>query len=28
IKTFDNRPLYVPNSLFSSISVENPGRMT
>ncbi len=26
IKTFDNRPLYVPNSLFSSISVEN--RMT
>ncbi|WP_252857483.1 low conductance mechanosensitive channel YnaI, partial [Shigella sonnei] len=28
ITTFDNRPLYVPNSLFSSISVENPGRMT
>lgn len=28
IITFDNRPLYVPNSLFSSISVENPGRMT
>lgn len=28
IKTFDNRPLFVPNSLFSSISVENPGRMT
>lgn len=28
IQTFDNRPLYVPNSLFSSISVENPGRMT
>lgn len=28
IMTFDNRPLYVPNSLFSSISVENPGRMT
>ncbi|WP_304488813.1 mechanosensitive ion channel family protein [Bordetella sp. 15P40C-2] len=27
IMTFDNRPLYVPNSLFSSISVENPGRM-
>ena len=23
ITTFDNRPLYVPNSLFSSISVEN-----
>lgn len=28
ITTFNNRPLYVPNSLFSSISVENPGRMT
>lgn len=28
IMTFDNRPLYVPNSFFSSISVENPGRMT
>jgi MscS family membrane protein len=28
IMTFDQRPLYVPNSLFSSISVENPGRMT
>ncbi|EPX8607809.1 low conductance mechanosensitive channel YnaI, partial [Shigella sonnei] len=28
ITTFDNRPLYIPNSLFSSISVENPGRMT
>lgn len=28
IKTFDNRPLFVPNSLFSSITVENPGRMT
>lgn len=28
IMTFDNRPLYVPNSVFSSISVENPGRMT
>lgn len=27
ITTFDNRPLYVPNSLFSSISVENPGQM-
>lgn len=26
--TFDNRPLYIPNALFSSISVENPGRMT
>lgn len=28
IRTFDNRPLYVPNSLFSTISVQNPGRMT
>jgi MscS family membrane protein len=28
ITTFDQRPLYVPNSVFSSISVENPSRMT
>lgn len=28
IITFDHRPFYIPNSLFSSISVENPGRMT
>ncbi len=28
IMTFDHRPLYIPNSVFSSISVENPGRMT
>ncbi|KPD03651.1 mechanosensitive ion channel family protein [Moellerella wisconsensis] len=28
IMTFDHRPLYIPNSIFSSISVENPGRMT
>ncbi|EOE5321839.1 mechanosensitive ion channel family protein [Providencia rettgeri] len=28
IITFDHRPLYIPNSVFSSISVENPGRMT
>lgn len=28
IITFDNRPLYVPNSVFSTIIVENPGRMT
>ncbi|MCZ4677315.1 mechanosensitive ion channel family protein [Citrobacter sedlakii] len=28
ITTFDHRPMYVPNSVFSSISVENPGRMT
>ena len=27
IMTFQNRPLYVPNYVFSSISVENPGRM-
>ena len=28
IMTFDNRPLYVPNSVFSLISVENPSGMT
>ncbi|HSN70439.1 MAG TPA: mechanosensitive ion channel family protein, partial [Steroidobacteraceae bacterium] len=28
IRTFDKRPLYVPNSLFTNISVENPSRMT
>ena len=28
ITTFDHRPLYVPNSVFSSIRVENPGRMS
>lgn len=28
IRTFDKRPLYVPNSAFSNISVENPSRMT
>lgn len=28
IRTFDKRPLYVPNSTFSQISVENPSRMT
>ncbi len=28
IRTFDKRPLYVPNSTFASISVENPSRMT
>ncbi|WP_428470853.1 mechanosensitive ion channel family protein [Photobacterium indicum] len=28
IRTFDKRPLYVPNSVFSSIVVENPSRMT
>ena len=28
IRTFDKRPLYVPNSVFSTIAVENPSRMT
>lgn len=28
IRTFDRRPLYVPNSLFTTIIVENPSRMT
>ncbi|WP_227803877.1 mechanosensitive ion channel family protein [Marinomonas profundi] len=28
IRTFEKRPLYVPNSTFSLISVENPSRMT
>ncbi len=28
IRTFDKRPLYVPNSVFSTISVENASRMT
>lgn len=28
IKTFDKRPLYVPNAVFNSITVENPSRMT
>ncbi len=27
IRTFDKRPLYVPNSVFNNISVENPSRM-
>lgn len=27
IRTFDKRPLYVPNAAFSQISVENPSRM-
>ena len=27
IRTFDKRPLYVPNSAFTTISVENPQRM-
>lgn len=28
IRTLDKRALYVPNSIFSTISVENPSRMT
>ena len=28
IRTFDKRPLYVPNSVFTNITVENPSRMT
>ena len=28
IRTFDKRPLYVPNSAFTTISIENPSRMT
>ncbi len=27
IETFDSRPLYVPNSAFATISIENPSRM-
>ncbi|MFM2485339.1 mechanosensitive ion channel family protein [Celerinatantimonas yamalensis] len=27
IRTFDQRPLYVPNAVFTQISVENPSRM-
>lgn len=28
IRTFDQRPLYIPNAVFTSISVENPSRMS
>ena len=28
IRTFDKRPIYVPNSIFTNIVVENPSRMT
>jgi MscS family membrane protein len=28
IRTFDKRPLYIPNSVFSHIAVENPSRMS
>ena len=27
IRTFDKRPLYVPNAIFTTIAVENPSRM-
>ena len=27
IRTFDQRPLYVPNAIFSQISIQNPSRM-
>lgn len=27
IRTFDQRPLYVPNSIFATIALENPSRM-
>lgn len=28
IRTFDKRPLYVPNSVFTQVALENPSRMT
>ena len=28
IRTFDKRPLYIPNSIFSHIALENPSRMS
>jgi MscS family membrane protein len=28
IRTFDKRPVYIPNSVFSTIAVENPSRMS
>ena len=28
IRTFDKRPLYIPNCVFANISVENPSRMS
>ena len=27
VRTFDRRPLYIPNSLFATNTIENPGRM-
>ena len=28
IRTFDKRPLYVPNSIFNTIAIQNPSRMS
>lgn len=28
VRTFDKRPLYIPNGMFATISIENPSRMT
>lgn len=28
IRTFDKRPLYIPNSIFNTIALENPSRMS
>lgn len=28
VRTFDKRPLYIPNGIFSNISIENPTRMS
>lgn len=28
VRTFDKRPLYIPNSVFNNITLENPSRMT
>ena len=28
IRTFDKRPLYIPNSVFANVALENPSRMT
>ena len=28
VRTFDKRPLYIPNSVFTTLTVENPSRMS
>ena len=28
VRTFDKRPLYIPNSVLSTVTIENPSRMT